>query len=184
MSQLPHPPKLSDRGRLGWYLLFASAIAIGAVGVIAAVLHQPWVFPSLGPTAFIVFASPLAAAASPRNVLTGHLIAILAGVLALLAVGLYGQAPDLEDMTWQRVVAVMIALALTLATMTWLGVPHAPAGATTLIVALGLISDPVDFAVMMLAVVVLIVVAMVINRIHGVKTPYWAPRPEASEGSA
>lgn len=167
----PEPPHLTDRGRLGWYLLVASGVSLAVIGVLAMVTHRPWVFPSLGPTAFIVFASPLAQAASPRSVFFGHLVGVIAGALALLAFGLYSMPPDLQDVSWQRIGAVVFAVGLTLAVMTWLDVAHAPAAATTMIVALGLLRSPGDLVVMMLAVLAMIVLSLIINRIHGTKVP-------------
>lgn len=164
------------KGRLGWYLLVASSITMVIVGAIALLTTRPWVFPSLGPTIFIVFTAPLAAPAAPRNVFTGHLIGIIAGLVGLFAFGLYGEEfATLAQFDWRRVGTVVVALALTVAVMTWLGIPHAPAAATTLIVALGLLTSPADLTVMMLSVVAVIVVAWVINRIHGDRMPLWAP---------
>lgn len=164
-----------DRFRLGAYLFIASGVSIAIIGWGAMLTHSPLVFPSLGPTAFMLFAAPLIIESSPRNVFCGHLIGVLSGVLALAAFGLLQAAPDLEDITWTRLAAVTLALALTLALMTWLGVQHAPAAATTLIVALGLIQDLPHLVSMMVAVVALIVVAAVVNRLHGVRTPVWSP---------
>ena len=169
----------SERFRTRAFVLTATTGAIALVGVAAVLTHSPMVFPSLGPTAFMLFAAPLIVEASPRNVFCGHLIGVLSGVLALAVFGLLQAAPDLEDITWQRLGAVTLSLALTLAAMTWLGVQHAPAAATTLIVGLGLIHQAKDLAVMLVAVVALLVLAAVINRIHGVRTPIWAPVPAA-----
>lgn len=163
-------------GRLGWYLLIASSITMAVIGAIALLTNRPWVFPSLGPTIFIVFTAPLAAAAAPRNVFTGHLIGILAGLVGLVVFGLYGeQFANLAEFDWRRIGTVVVALALTVAVMTWLGIPHAPAAATTLIVALGLLTSPADLIVMMLSVVAVIVAAWIINFIHGDRMPLWAP---------
>ena len=60
--------------------------------------------------------------------------------------------------------------------MVWLGVPHAPAGATTLIVSLGLLRTPEQLAILMLAVVLLILQGFAINRLAGLPYPAWAPR--------
>jgi hypothetical protein len=60
--------------------------------------------------------------------------------------------------------------------MVWLGVPHAPAGATTLIVALGLMRTPAQLAVLMLAVVAMLVLAFALNRLAGLPYPAWRPR--------
>jgi uncharacterized membrane protein (DUF4010 family) len=141
------------------------------------------VFPSLGPTAYVLFAAPFAAESSPRNTLCGHAIGIVAGLLALSLFGLRDAAPDLEDLTPQRLGAVIVALALTLAVMTWVGVPHAPAGATTLIVALGLLHTPRHLALMMLSVLVMVVAGYVINRMHGDRPPLWSPEPDPATPS-
>ena len=173
-SAIPSPVDLRHKG---WFILVASAVAIALVGLLATLTHQPWVFPSLGPTAYVLFAAPMAAEASPRNTICGHAIGILAGLLALTVFGLRNAPPDLEDLTPQRLGAVVVALALTLAVMTWVGVPHAPAGATTLIVALGLLHTPRHLALMMLSVLVMVVAGYVINRLHGDRPPLWAPKP-------
>ena len=73
-----------------------------------------------------------------------------------------------------------MALGLTLSLMVWLGVPHAPAGATTLIVATGLLRTPLQLAVLMTAVVLLVVQGFIINRLAGIPYPVWGPRPAAS----
>ena len=63
--------------------------------------------------------------------------------------------------------------------MVLLRVPHPPAGATTLIVSLGLIQQPWQLVVLMVAVFLLTGQAFVINRLAGVNYPAWAPRPRA-----
>ncbi len=54
--------------------------------------------------------------------------------------------------------------------------PHPPAGATTLIVSLGILSEPWQLAVLMLAVVLLTIQGFVINRMAGIDYPVWAPK--------
>jgi CBS domain-containing membrane protein len=161
----------ASRAAMGWYVLVASALSIAVLSAVAVITHEPFVFPSLGPTAFLLFYAATSASSSPRNVCFGHLIAVVCGYAALLAFGLTTVAPDLEDITWQRVGAVTLALCSTLSIMVWLGVPHAPAGATTLIVALGLMRTPAQLAILMLAVVALIALAWIINRTAGVPYP-------------
>ena len=168
-------PSLVDVRRKGWFILWASAVSIALVGLLATLTHQPWVFPSLGPTAYVIFAAPFAAESSPRNTLCGHGIGILAGLLALTVFGLSDARPDLEDLTPERMGAVILALAVTLAVMTWVGVPHAPAGATTLIVALGLLHTTRHLVLMMVSVLVVVVAGHSINRLHGDRPPTWAP---------
>ena len=53
----------------------------------------------------------------------------------------------------------------------WARVPHPPAGATTLIVSLGILREPEQLAVLMAAVVLLVVQGFVINRLAGIAYP-------------
>jgi CBS-domain-containing membrane protein len=177
------PSFLADRERLRFalFLLVASGVSMALIGALAMVTHSPFVFPSLGPTAFMLFAAPLIVEASPRNVVGGYAIGVLCGAFAPLVFGLLQTPPDLEDVTWRRVGAIALAVALTMALMTLLGLTHPPAAAATLIVSLGLLRGPKDWAMMMGAVVVLLVIAGVINRIHGVRTPLWAPSPGSAD---
>lgn len=63
--------------------------------------------------------------------------------------------------------------------MILLRVSHPPAGATTLIVSLGLISRPRDLLILEIAVVLLAALAIGINRLAGLPYPLWSPRPTA-----
>ena len=170
----------NNRFVIGCYVLVNSAISIAFLSLIAMATSEPFVFPSLGPTAFIVFFAALSSQATPRNVFFGHLIGVLAGALALYIFGLQAVGPNLDDTSWQRLGAVAVALSLTLSVMIWVGVPHAPAGATTLIVALGLLRTPSQLTILMLAVVVMIVQAIVINRLAGLPYPLWNSPPKSA----
>lgn len=68
-----------------------------------------------------------------------------------------------------------MSLGLTSGLMVWLRVPHPPAGATTLIVSLGILTEPVELLVLMLAVFLLVVQGYVINHLAGIRYPLWAP---------
>ena len=52
-------------------------------------------------------------------------------------------------------------------------VSHPPAGATTLIVSLGIISQPRELVIIEVAVFLLVAQAMVINRLAGLPYPLW-----------
>jgi CBS domain-containing membrane protein len=162
-----------NRAVIGVYVLINSAVSIAILSGIAAATGEPFVFPSLGPTAFLLFFAAMSASASPRNVFCGHLIGVLAGFSALAIFGLTSVAADLEEVSPARIGAVTVALCLTLSIMVFVGVPHAPAGATTLIVALGLMRTPAQLAILMLAVVLLIAQGLVINRLAGMPYPLW-----------
>jgi CBS domain-containing membrane protein len=153
-----------------------SFVSIGLMAVIAFVTGEPYVFPSLGPTAFVLFFNPRSAAASPRNAITGHLIGVLAGWFALAVTGLQNAPPGLEDVGARRVIASAVALGLTCGVMPLFRVAHPPAGATTLIVALGLLRTPVQMAILMLAVVIIVYEGFLINRLAGIPYPVWRRR--------
>ena len=164
---------------LGVFALVNGIISIGLMATAALVTGAPFVFPSLGPTAFLLFYTPTQPAASPRNTLGGHLIGVLAGYLALWVFGLTDHGPALaEGVHWANVGAAALALGLTSGAMVWFRMPHPPAGATTLIVALGILHKPWQLGVLMLAVVLLVIQGFVINRIAGIDYPLWSAPPK------
>ena len=160
---------------LGTYVLINSAISIAIVATIAALTKEPFLFPSLGPTAFVLFYDALGAQAAPRNVFCGHLIGVLAGYLALVSFRLTMAEPDLAHITLPRIGAVILCLCLTVSLMVWLQVPHSPSASTTLMVGLGLIRTPTQLTILMIAVVVMIAQGTIINRLASVPYPLWAP---------
>jgi CBS domain-containing membrane protein len=120
----------------------------------------------------------------PRNALIGHLIGAVAGYLSLLVFGLTDVAPALVGgVDGGRVGATAMAIGLTSGVMVWLRVPHPPAGATTLIISLGILREPGDIALLVLAVGLLVAMAFVTNRLAGLAYPMWGPRPARVEGS-
>ena len=161
---------------LGLFAFVNGLIAIGAMAFVAYATGEPFVFPSLGPTAFLLFYTPLLPASSPRNTLGGHAIGAAAGYLALVVFGLTDAAPALATgVTGARVGAAALSLGLTSGAMVWARVPHPPAGATTLIVSLGILREPEQLLVLMVAVMLLVVQGFVINRLAGIACPLWRP---------
>ncbi len=131
--------------------------------------RTPFVFPSLGPTAFLLFFTPLAPSASPRTTLYGHAIGIVCGFGALLLTGLHHAAPALATgVDAHRVLASALSLAATGAGMVLFRCAHPPAGATTLIVSLGIVTHPFHLVVVEAAVVLLVLQAIAINRLAGI----------------
>jgi CBS-domain-containing membrane protein len=156
-------------------------ISIALMASVAVVTRAPFIFPSLGPTAFLLFYTPTAPAACPRNTLSGHFIGAMAGWLSLVIFGLTNAPPAFSaGVDWPRVGAAALSLALTSGLMVALRVPHPPAGATTLIVSLGLMPHFWQLLVLMLAVVLLTCQGLIINRAAGIPYPVWAPPAESS----
>ena len=175
-------PSLTERHSstfvLGLFAFVNGLIAIGAMAAVAFATGEPFVFPSLGPTAFLLFYTPMLPASSPRNTVLGHLIGAAAGYLALVAFGLTDAPPALaSSVTGGRVGAAALSLGLTSGAMVWARVPHPPAGATTLIVSLGLLREPEQLLVLMVAVVLLVLQGLAINRLAGIPYPLWRPAP-------
>lgn len=159
---------------IGAFAAINGLISIALMAAAAFVTGSPLIFPSLGPTAFLLFYTPLTPPASPRNTLAGHLIGVLAGYLALAVFGLL-EVPfePGASITAARVGAAALSLGLTSGVMVWSKVPHPPAGATTLIVSLGIMREPWQLAVLMLAVGLLVAQGLVINRAAGLPYPLW-----------
>lgn len=157
-------------------------IAIAVMSLIAFVTGEPFIFPSLGPTAFLLFYTPLLPAACPRNTVGGHAIGAIAGYIALVVFGLTDAAPALAtSVTGARIGAAALSLGLTSGAMVLARVPHPPAGATTLIVSLGIFRQPHQLVILMIAVLLLVVQGLVINRLAGIPYPLWSPRPAGVE---
>jgi len=159
-------------------------ISIGLMATLALITGSPFIFPSLGPTAFLFFYTPRAPSASPRYTLVGHTIGVLAGYFSLVVTGLTTAGPALAvGVTWPRVIAAALSLGLTSGLMVLLKSPHPPAGATTLIISLGLITKPTLLVVLLIAVMVLTLQAIAINRLAGIPYPLWNPI-KAQDGSS
>lgn len=144
-------------------------------GLAAYLFRQPLLFPSLGPTAFLIFRTPMAASASPRNTLIGHGIAIVVGYSALALFGLRQTPSALQaGISPARIGAATLSVAVTSAVLILFRSLHPPAGATTLIVSLGLLSTLHAVIMVALGIVLLTETSWLINRALGVPVPLWA----------
>jgi CBS domain-containing membrane protein len=165
------PPRLVRTA----YVFINSFITIALLALLALVSRNPFVFPSLGPTAYLLFFSPLARTSSPRNTIFGHAIGLICGYGAYAVTGA-GALPFAvhPGIFWPRILAAALSLSATGALMVLLGVSHPPAGATTLIVSLGIISKPRELVIIEVAVFLLVAQALAINRLAGVRYPVWS----------
>lgn len=131
----PPPRAVAD---LIWAPLAVGGL-VGAAGLLGLAVGQPWLFPSLGPTAFLQAESPEQPSASFRATVIGHAVGLAAGFAAVHAFGLAAEPGVMATghLTPARVGAATLAVALTMFGKTLLGAPHPPAAATTLLLALG-----------------------------------------------
>jgi len=162
---------------LGAFSMFNGGLSIVLMALGAYAAGAPLVFPSLGPTAFLLFYLPRLPMAAPRNVLGGHLIGLLAGFASLSAFGLLNHPAALvAGVTLARVGSAAVSLGSTAGLMVWLRVPHPPAAATTLLVSLGIVLRPIQLFALFVALVMLVLQDIMINRLAGIDYPLWAPR--------
>jgi len=165
--------------RLVWaaYVCINSFITIALLALLALVTGSPFVFPSLGPTAYLFFFSPLAEASSPRNAILGHAIGLICGYAAFVLTTTSDQPFALHTAVHApTVLAAALSLSATGAFMVLFRVSHPPAGATTLIVSLGIITQPKNLVIIEIAVVLLTAQALAINRLAGIPYPLWRHR--------
>jgi hypothetical protein len=134
------------------------------VGALAVLTGRTFLFPSLGPSAFLLATKPSAPASHPRRVADGHAIGVVAGlaayhgVVAEIASGVAVTAPPsaLTPANVALAVSGVSSVVLTTAAMVESDLRHAPACATTLIVSLGLLSTPTDALLVGVSILVLL----------------------------
>jgi hypothetical protein len=165
--------------------LFTTANASISVAILAVIDHltgAPFIFPSLGPTIFHVFSRPMGRVSTPRNAFFGHLIGGACGFVSLAVFGLLGKSSVVASgIGTPRIAAIILSMALTAGLLVSLNVEHPPAASTTLMFALGFMSSPADFAILMSAVVLVLAQAVAINRRAGFPYPLWHLTPNLEE---
>ena len=186
-ARADHVVSLFQKFRLQWlllhfpprlvrsvYVFINGFITIAALAMLALVSRNPFVFPSLGPTAYLLFFSPMAKNSSPRNTILGHAVGLVCGYGAYVLTGT-GAMPfgAHHAIFWPRILAAALSLSATGAFMVLLDVSHPPAGATTLIVSLGIIAQPREVVIIEVAVFLLVAQALLINRLAGIPYPLW-----------
>lgn len=147
--------------------LVGAGLGLAVIGLLAWWTGQPLLFPSLGPTVMLLLDSPSQPSTRTPNILVGHGVGLLVGLFAITVTGLQGAPPVTEAGTsGPRVLAAALALALTTMVLHLVDRPHPPAGATTLIVALGLLDSPSELAAMCVSFLLLAVICAVLRRIR------------------
>lgn len=132
-------------------------IAIGVIGALTAISQTPLIMAPFGASCVLLFSLPASPLSQPANVVGGHLLSTLIGLLLRLA---------LPDVWWAQALAV----GLVIAAMAALRLTHPPAGADPLVV---FAADPgFDFLVLpvLIGSCALVAVAAVFHRVSG--TPY------------
>jgi len=157
-------------------------LAIGMISFFAWLTNLPMIFPALGPSTFILFTAPFSPAGAPRSVILGHWVCLACGVAVWHLMSYLGGAPvSVEAGGWPLFCGAALALGMSCLLMVRLSCPHPPACASSLVVALGAVTDYRDVMLMAAVIVWLTTQAVAMNRLAGLPVPLWSPRqlPEA-----
>lgn len=137
-------------------------LAAASVGFLAIQTHQPLVLGSFGASIFVLLILPDSPFAQPRNVIGGHVVSTLVGLVFLHLI-----SPEWWSMA--------LALASALSMMQFLRVQHPPAGSNPIIVFL--VAAHWDFLWMptLLGAVLLVIVALFYNNLSRERSypKYW-----------
>lgn len=166
------------------FVFIAGATALGIITIAAYLTKLPLLFPPLGPSAFILFHTPMSVTASPRNVILSHTLAVAVGLLSLWFVGTIYPEANLSDpsvINLYRVMVIALSMGLVGVTMVIARCAHPPAAASTLIAAMGYLTDITKVLGLIGAVVLLVLNAFFFNRIlGGLPYPVWRADPNVS----
>ncbi|MFP5234427.1 MAG: HPP family protein [Acidobacteriota bacterium] len=132
----------------------ALLVIAGAAGWFS---HQPMLFASLGPTAYELIETPHRRSAKPYSILVGHAAAVATGFMAIYGTGAVHVAPVSSagvpaPRIWAAAVAALVTVLITLL----LRASQPAALSTTLLVSLGILQKPIDAAVILIAVVLMV----------------------------
>lgn len=137
-----------------------SGFFILVLSLIAWVLGAAFIFPSLGPTAYILaFDQKLSHSASV--VVGGHACGIFGGLISYyVVVDPYNLMMLSEAFTSPGIflgIGAVFAIAITTILMLWFQVSHPPACATTLIISMGILPHWYEGLVILIAVIIIYV---------------------------
>jgi hypothetical protein len=166
---------LAFRPGSGVYTFLAALVALAVCGLVGDLADQPFLFPSLGPILLVMLDQPLSPQARPRSSLLANGAALLAGYAALVVFSLQDHESVVQEgITGRRIAAAALSLAVTGLVAHLLKAQHAPAGATTLVVSLGILHTAEQVAWMAVAIVMGTALAWLANSLAGVYAPLWS----------
>ncbi|CAB3750296.1 HPP family protein [Paraburkholderia solisilvae] len=143
--------------------LIGGGLGIGIVAAITRSYHVPLLMAPLGASCFLLFGAPDAPFAQPRNVVFGHLLSSLVGLVFLKFIGV---GP----------IAMGVAVGIAIALMLYTRVSHPPAGADPLVVMIaGKLSWSFLVTPVLASTVILVLVALLVNNVGKDKSwpKYW-----------
>ena len=159
------------------FVFVSGATALAIISILAYITELPLLFPQLGPSAFILFYTPMSDTASPRNVILSHVISVLAGLVFLRLFAVLFPASTLLDpavMNSQRIMVIALSMGVSCIAMVLLKCVHPPAAASALIAAMGYLVYIEQVIGIIVAVILIVAAAIIFNRIiGGLPYPLW-----------
>ena len=152
----------------GLWAPLTGSLLIFFVGIIGLAARRPWLFASLGPTAYLHAENPDHRSSRFYNTVVGHLVALGAGFLAVWLLNAWS-APNVMatgELSLVRVLACALAIGITILAVLALRASHQPAGATTLLVALGTFQTLQDSIAVVIGVFLIALVGEPIRRLR------------------
>lgn len=145
------PPKTALKDVV--FAFIGGFIAIAIVGYLTKEYNNLFVMGSFGASCVLLFGYPSSPFSQPRNVIVGHFISTLVGLICLHFIG---------DFWWSMALALAISLALMILTRT----VHPPAGSNPIIVFL--LGSSWDYLIFptLVGAVILVLVALFFNNLH------------------
>ena len=144
------------------FIAIGAFLAASVIGFLAYYTKQPIIMGSFGASIFVLFVLPDSPFAQPRNVIIGHFITTLIGLIFY----------NLVSSDWW---SMALALAFAIAAMQFLRVPHPPAGSNPFIVFL--LGANWDYLWMptVIGAILIVVVALIYNNISKDRSypKYW-----------
>ncbi len=134
---------------MAWLGGFLATAAFAGAGEAA---QLPLVLGSFGASCLLVFAYPASPFSQPRNVVGGHFVASLVGLVVMALLGVHW---------WSMAIGVGTAIAL----MLLLRVPHPPAGSNPLIVMLAAAKWSFLITPTLIGALILVLVALFFNNL-------------------
>jgi CBS-domain-containing membrane protein len=157
-SPLPPVPSIQQVS----FVWFGGFLAAACVGFLADYANQPLVLGSFGASIFVLYVLPDTPFAQPRNVIGGHFISTLTGLLFYHFIG-----PEWWSMA--------LSLATAIALMQILRVSHPPAGSNPFIVFLS--GAGWDFLIIptLVGASLLVLITLLINNLSNSRSypKYW-----------
>ena len=144
------------------FISLGAFLAASVIGFLAYYTKQPIIMGSFGASIFVLFVLPDSPFAQPRNVIIGHFVTTLIGLIFY----------NLVSQDWW---SMALALAFAIAAMQLLRVPHPPAGSNPFIVFLLGANWEYLWMPTLIGAILIVVVALFYNNISKDRSypKYW-----------